>query len=267
MLDRLVLPVALWISCAGAPSTQGSLAVGSASIVWLDPGQGGKPVPVDVYYPAASPGGPGAPLAPGCFPAVAFGHGYQLSVDDYAYVWEALVPAGYVVALPRTAGELFPSHAAFALDLAFVLDRLQAEGGGARELAELVDHLDGKVPRRVLRSLPISRAACRARGSRGAAGCRRPWRGAPSRDRAEIEPRGMGRLAACRVRREVRLDVISRRLGLCLAPLRPVKGACGHASDMSWTCPGHASSAPSKAPAKATRISCSRAALYSDASA
>ena len=38
------------------------------------------------------------------------------------------MPAGYVVALPRTAGELFPSHAAFALDLAFVLDRLQAEG-------------------------------------------------------------------------------------------------------------------------------------------
>jgi hypothetical protein len=51
-----------------------------------------------------------------------------MAYDDYAYLWEALVPAGYILALPRTEGGLFPSHGEFGRDLAFLVRKLQQEG-------------------------------------------------------------------------------------------------------------------------------------------
>jgi FlgD Ig-like domain len=49
----------------------------------------------------------------------------------YSYLWSALVPEGYIVALPRTEGSLFPSHAEFGRDLAFVVLSLRTAGGDA----------------------------------------------------------------------------------------------------------------------------------------
>jgi dienelactone hydrolase len=64
------------------------------------------------------------------YPVVSFGHGFLLPVSAYAYVWNGLVPAGYIVALPDTEGDFSPSHLDLGLDLGFVASKLQAESAG-----------------------------------------------------------------------------------------------------------------------------------------
>ena len=56
-------------------------------------------LPAVVFYPACS-SSEDAPVAFGHHPVFIFGHGYQQSVADYQYIWEALVPLGIIVALP-----------------------------------------------------------------------------------------------------------------------------------------------------------------------
>ena len=47
-----------------------------------------------------------------------------MNVSSYANIWNALVPQGYIVALPTTEGSFFPNHTNFAKDLAFVAQQL-----------------------------------------------------------------------------------------------------------------------------------------------
>ena len=91
------------------------------------PGSSGE-MPVEVYYPATEPGEEAA-AAPGRFPLVVFGHAYNHESLDYRYVWEELVPSGYVLALSdRLRDDLLLDVDEFALDLHFVLSRMQEEG-------------------------------------------------------------------------------------------------------------------------------------------
>lgn len=104
--------------------------IGHTSTTYLDPARNNRQVSVEIYYPATTPGNdvPVAPPPAGGFPPIAFGHGYLMAYDDYPYVWTALVPAGYILALPRTEGGPFPSHDEFGKDLAFLVRKLQQEG-------------------------------------------------------------------------------------------------------------------------------------------
>lgn len=104
--------------------------IGHRLLTVTDPARPGREIPTDVYYPAAS-AGESVPLAappPGGFPVFAFGHGFLLPVSAYGYLWQGLVPAGRVLVLPRTGGELFPDHEDFALDLARVAAALLEAG-------------------------------------------------------------------------------------------------------------------------------------------
>jgi pimeloyl-ACP methyl ester carboxylesterase len=105
-------------------------AIGHRSVTWLDPARGNRQVPTEVYYPADA-AGDNVPLSEGAFPVVAFGHGYLMVVATYENIWTALVPNGFIVALPRTEGSLFPSHSQFGFDLAFLTDKLKEEGASA----------------------------------------------------------------------------------------------------------------------------------------
>ena len=60
---------------------------------------------------------------------VAFGHGYLADVGWYESTLAHLASWGIVVIAPRSAGELFPDHAAFADDLLSALDWVVAEAG------------------------------------------------------------------------------------------------------------------------------------------
>jgi pimeloyl-ACP methyl ester carboxylesterase len=74
-----------------------------------------------VHAPLVREGSAGTPA-----PVVAFGHGYQASVDAYESTLSHLASWGIVVIAPRSGGGLFPSHAAFASDLLSALDWVAA---------------------------------------------------------------------------------------------------------------------------------------------
>jgi len=105
-------------------------AVGTADVTYNDPDRDGRPVPVDLYYPATADGAnqPVADPPAGGFATVAIGHGYQMSAGVYGWLAEELARIGCVVAVPRTGGELFPSHGTFGLDLAFAARTLRDAG-------------------------------------------------------------------------------------------------------------------------------------------
>jgi predicted dienelactone hydrolase len=126
-LATLILAL-LAIGFAGTALAQ--YPIGTLDTTYYDPDRNNRAVPVDLYYPAEYPGQGQLPAdpPPGGFPAIACGHGYLLSAGLYAWVANDLAASGFVVAVARTGGELFPSHPTFALDLAFLTRALQAAG-------------------------------------------------------------------------------------------------------------------------------------------
>lgn len=110
--------------------------IGHRTITFNDPsrtggfgsgGGSGRQIQTEIYYPAIG-SGRNAPLRPGQYPIVVIGHGFLMEWSAYQNLWEVLVPAGYIVALPRTEGGLLPSHADFALDMQVVVQRLLQAG-------------------------------------------------------------------------------------------------------------------------------------------
>jgi pimeloyl-ACP methyl ester carboxylesterase len=119
--------VAALVIAAIPAAAQSLYPVGTRDVTYVDPDRGDRPVPADLYYPAVAEG-PGQPVADppaGGFPAAAVGHGYLMSAGVYAWVARELAASGCVVAVARTGGELFPDHAEFGADLAFLTRALR----------------------------------------------------------------------------------------------------------------------------------------------
>jgi len=127
-MNRLVVILAVLALLPGLARAQ--YAVGTADITVYDPARDDRPVPADLYYPATVAGQDAPPAEPpaGGFATVAFGHGYLMGADLYAWVAADLAAGGCLVAVARTGGELFPAHAEFGLDLAFLTRALRAWG-------------------------------------------------------------------------------------------------------------------------------------------
>jgi dienelactone hydrolase len=102
-------------------------SIGSTTITFNDPSRSNRAIETDIYYPASTAGS-NAPVAAGQFPVIVFGHGFVMTVSAYQNIWSALVPQGYIVALPKTEGNLFPNHTNFGRDIAFVVSQIQASG-------------------------------------------------------------------------------------------------------------------------------------------
>lgn len=125
---KLFLTACLMLACN---VVQAQYAIGSTTITFNDPartggfGSGGGPgrqIQTEVYYPATT-AGTTAPVAPGNFPHIVFGHGFVMTWSAYQNVWEELVPNGYIVIFPRTEDGFSPSHTDFGLDLAIVAEK------------------------------------------------------------------------------------------------------------------------------------------------
>ena len=108
--------------------------VGHTTLTFNDPGRtggfgsGGGPgrqIQTEIYYPA-DVAGTNVGVAIGEFPVVVFGHGFAMAWSAYENLWNEFVPKGYIMALPRTEGGLFPapSHENFGLDLAWVANQI-----------------------------------------------------------------------------------------------------------------------------------------------
>ncbi|MCX7862081.1 MAG: proprotein convertase P-domain-containing protein [Bacteroidales bacterium] len=100
--------------------------IGHKQFNFVDPSRN-RTIQTEVYYPATS-AGDNTPFAAGQFPLIVFGHGFMMSWDAYQWLWDSLVPRGYILAFPRTEGGMSPSHSAFGLDLKFLNDFIKNEG-------------------------------------------------------------------------------------------------------------------------------------------
>lgn len=129
MTTRRSLAMLLLIGCLAAGSAAAQYPIGTQDVTFVDPDRQ-RQVPTNLYYPAVAAGANQAPADPpsGGFPVVSIGHGYQMSASLYAWVANDLAASGFVVAVPRTGGELFPSHSAFGLDLAYLTRALKEAG-------------------------------------------------------------------------------------------------------------------------------------------
>jgi pimeloyl-ACP methyl ester carboxylesterase len=104
--------------------------IGRASANFTDSSRNNRGIPVEIYYPADTAGSnvPVTATNNYSFPALSFGHGFVMSWDAYANIWNALVPQGYILVFPKTEGGTSPSHAAFGADLAFCLQEMRRLG-------------------------------------------------------------------------------------------------------------------------------------------
>lgn len=120
------LAIVLLIFFALTASAQ-NFKIGHRQMLWVDSSRNNRQVLTELYYPADTKG-EGVPVASGIFKfaTVVFGHGYQLTYANYLWLKDSLVPKGYFVAFPRTEEELFPDHTAFAKDLAFITQKMNA---------------------------------------------------------------------------------------------------------------------------------------------
>ncbi|MFN8620760.1 MAG: dienelactone hydrolase family protein [Chloroflexota bacterium] len=126
-------PGALAASPAPAASPSPDAAAPGASVqMELTVTAGDRSFPAVVWLPAQATDGtaPTAP-APGPWPVVVFGHGYLSPVEAYRTLLSGLAADGFVVIAPRSGGELFPSHGAFAADLSGVVDWVTVEASRA----------------------------------------------------------------------------------------------------------------------------------------
>jgi predicted dienelactone hydrolase len=104
--------------------------IGHTMLSMTDSERGNRKVPVEVYYPADSFGDNVPVCTAGSmkFPVLCFAHGYLMSWGSYTYISDLLVPEGYIIAFPKTEGELFPSHMDMAMDISFILRKISEYG-------------------------------------------------------------------------------------------------------------------------------------------
>ena len=104
--------------------------VGRVTATLTDSSRNNRSIPVEIYYPADTAGINVAVTTSNnfSFPVLSFGHGFVMSWDAYANIWNAVVPQGYIMVFPKTEGGTSPSHAAFGADLAFCLNEMKRLG-------------------------------------------------------------------------------------------------------------------------------------------
>lgn len=103
-------------------------ATGHTTITFYDASRS-RNIPVEIYYPG-NIAGDDVSVAGTTekFSYVIMSHGFTMSYSLYSNIWEALVPEGYIVVLPKTEGSLFPSHTNYAKDIAFLSTEFRKQG-------------------------------------------------------------------------------------------------------------------------------------------
>ena len=104
--------------------------VGHTTYTYIDVSRNNRQITTEIYYPATIAGND-TPILPGSFPLIVFGHGFVMVYSAYDNIWNALVPEGYIVALPTTEGSFAPVHNDSGLDLKFLVTQIQTAGAGA----------------------------------------------------------------------------------------------------------------------------------------
>jgi len=108
--------------------------IGHTTITFQDANRGNRNIQTEIYYPALVAGNNTAAVQDS-FPVLVFGHGFVMAWDAYQNVWEEFVPQGYIIAFPRTEGNILSTdHQEFGWDLQFLVSEMQVEGANLSSL-------------------------------------------------------------------------------------------------------------------------------------
>lgn len=124
---------AFFVCIAGFSGFSQSFQVGHTTINFTDANRNNRVIQTEIYYPA-SVAGTDVAMAAGQFPVVVFGHGFVMVWSAYQNLWDSIVPRGYIMAFPRTEGNISPSHGEFGKDLKFLVGAMQNEGSSSSSL-------------------------------------------------------------------------------------------------------------------------------------
>jgi pimeloyl-ACP methyl ester carboxylesterase len=106
-----------------------NFAIGHLTASTTDPSRS-RTITMEVYYPADVAGNNVAfTQQPITTPILVFGHGFVMTWDAYANIWQSLVPHGYLIAFATTETGFSPSHLNFGKDLAYIVSYLESEAG------------------------------------------------------------------------------------------------------------------------------------------
>jgi pimeloyl-ACP methyl ester carboxylesterase len=101
--------------------------IGHKQQTFIDESRSNRSINTEIYYPSNS-SGDNVPMANGIFPTLVFGHGFVMTWDSYDYLWNGIIPSGFILVFPKTEGSFSPSHADFGKDIAFLVDAMKLEG-------------------------------------------------------------------------------------------------------------------------------------------
>lgn len=128
---RLLLTTFLCAMCAFMgtvqaqhPGDPGPYSGGYADFTEQYTGLNNPQITFRLYYPATAAGSQ-QPVASGVFPAIAFGHGFNLNYQDYENLCLHLASWGFVVASPDVQNGFNVDHEEYAKELAACVDILQ----------------------------------------------------------------------------------------------------------------------------------------------
>jgi len=118
-----------------------SYNIGNIQQTFTDPERDNRPILTEIYYPVSADENEENDTV-SSYPLLIFGHGFVMVWSAYENLWTDFVPRGYVMAFPRTETGLSPSHLDFGLDIAFLVDAIQALGSDPE--SELYQKLSDK---------------------------------------------------------------------------------------------------------------------------
>lgn len=111
----------------GTVSIAQPFLIGHKQQAFIDASRSNRTIDTEIYYPANSTGD-NVPMANGTFATLVFGHGFVMTWDAYDYLWNGIVPEGYILVFPKSEGSFSPSHTDFGKDIAFLVDAMKLEG-------------------------------------------------------------------------------------------------------------------------------------------
>jgi hypothetical protein len=103
-----------------------SYQIGHKQQTFIYASRSNRNIRAEIYYPSTT-AGDNVAIVQGKFPVLVFGHGFVMTWSSYSVVWNAIVPAGYIMVFPTTESSFSPSHSDFGKDIAFLVGAMKAE--------------------------------------------------------------------------------------------------------------------------------------------
>ena len=115
MVNRfLIFVVGLFVLSSIPNPTGNNYTICSWDTIIIDPSRSHHIIPLNIHYPCNNSN---------IYPLMIFGHASQSQNTWYNYIWEILVPQGYIIIMPGSYEYINDSHLLFATDMIYTLQQ------------------------------------------------------------------------------------------------------------------------------------------------